>query len=89
MTVFRSQRHVFLQVINDESQKVLASAGDLGKKAGMTGTKTARATQAAEALLKKLEKAKVKKLVFDRGPYKFHGRVKAVATTLRTGGVEV
>jgi large subunit ribosomal protein L18 len=87
LTVFRSNQHLYVQAVDDVARKTLASANDVSAKA--TGTKTERAKQVGKALLKQLEKAKVTKLIFDRGSYKYHGRIKAVAETLREGGIEV
>lgn len=101
LTVYRSNKHIALQVINDETGKVLAASSDLklkpedksqktGDKSQKTeGTKTERAKQVAELLLAELKKKKIKKLCFDRGSYRYHGRVKAVAETLREGGIAV
>lgn len=89
LTVFRSQQHISVQVIDDETQKTLISVSDLGKDNKMKGTKTERATEVAQELLTQLKKNKITKLAFDRGAYKYHGRVKAVAVALREGGIEV
>lgn len=89
LTIFRSNKRLFLQAVNDDTHTVIASMTDSGAQTAFTGTKTARAVQVAQALIKKLQKAKVTKLAFDRGSYKYHGRVKAVAETLRAGGIEV
>ena len=89
LTIFRSQKHLYLQVINDETHQVLATASDAGKAIAIKGTKTERGIQAAQNILKKLQKTKIQKLVLDRGRYKYHGRIKAVATALREGGIEV
>lgn len=89
LTIFRSNKRLFLQAINDETHTVVAAMTDSGKTSTFKGTKTERATQITQALLKKLAKAKVTKLTFDRGSYKYHGRVKAVALALREGGIEV
>lgn len=89
LTVFRSNKNISLQVINDDSGLTLAQASDMGKNNKIKGTKTEKAKQVAEALLPLLDKAKVKKLVFDRGSYRYHGRVKIVAETLREGGVQL
>lgn len=89
LTVFRSNKHVYIQAINDETAKVIASVSDAGKASKFKGTKSERATQVAQEMGKKLAKAKVTKLMFDRGSYKYHGRVKAVAQALREGGIEV
>lgn len=87
LTVFRSNQHVYVQAIDDEAQRTLAAANDAAGT--VTGTKTERARQVAQALNKQLQKAKITKLIFDRGSYKYHGRVKAVAEALREAGIEV
>jgi large subunit ribosomal protein L18 len=89
LTVFRSNQHLYLQAIDDEAQQTLASATDAGKATKISGNKTERAKALAEKLLKSLQKAEIKAVVFDRGSYKYHGRVKAVAETLREGGIKL
>ena len=93
LTVHKSNKYVYLQAINDELGVTVASANDVAirkaVKKGAELTKTAAATQACSALLVALKKAKVTGVVFDRGQYKYHGRVKAVAQALRDGGIEV
>jgi large subunit ribosomal protein L18 len=88
LNVFRSNINIYLQVIDDAAGKTLLSVSTLGleKKAG---TKTEQAKQVAQLLAEKLKKSKIKKLVFDRGSYKYHGRVKAIAETMREQGVQV
>jgi len=92
-TVHKSNKFVYLQVINDDKGVTLASANDVkirkAVKKGEELTKTAAAVKATEEILVLLKKAKVKSVVFDRGQYKYHGRVKAVAQALRDGGIEV
>lgn len=93
LTVHKSNKYVYLQAINDETGLTVASANDVAirkaVKKGAELTKTAAAVQATQLMLESLKKAKVKAVVFDRGQYKYHGRVKAVAQTLRDGGIEV
>lgn len=93
VTVFRSNRFVYLQAINDETGLVLASASDRtlrgALKKGETLTKTAAASKAAESLAESLKKQKVGAAVLDRGSYRYHGRVQAVADALRTQGIQV
>lgn len=89
LTVFRSNAHISLQVINDESGKTLAGVSDLGKDSKIKGTKTERAIAIAKVLLADLKKQKIESLVFDRSYYKYHGRIKAVAETLREGGIKL
>lgn len=93
LTVHKSNKYVYLQAVNDETGVTVASANDVAIRKAVTKgqevTKTAAAVQATQAMLESLKKAKVKALVFDRGQYKYHGRVKAVAQALRDGGIEV
>src|SRR5258706_12426110 len=76
LTVFRSNKATYLQVIDDQKGKTVAFAQSEPTK---DVTKIDETKAAAVVLAEKLKKAKIKKLVFDRGSYKYHGRVKAVA----------
>lgn len=89
LSVFRSNAHIALQVIDDEAGKTLAASSDLGKKTKVVGTKIEKAIKTAQDLSKKLKTKKIKKLIFDRAHYKYHGRVKAVAETLRKEGIQI
>ncbi len=86
LSVHRTNQHIALQAINDESGVTLAAGSDLKLK---TGTKTERAQQVAEQAAVDLQKVGVTKVVFDRGSFRYHGRIKAVAETLRQAGIEV
>jgi large subunit ribosomal protein L18 len=85
LTVFRSNRSIYLQAIDDQKGRTIAAANSMEVK----GTKMEQAKTTAANLAEKLKKAKVSKLVFDRGSYKYHGRVKAVAETMREQGMQV
>ena len=89
LTVSRSNRHISLQVINDDTAQTLIGITDMGKIAKFKGTKTEKTTQLVQELVKELKTKKIKFLVFDRGSYKYHGRVKAVAETLREAGITI
>lgn len=89
LTVFRSNKHISLQVIDDVAGKTLVSSSDLGKESKIKGTKSEKAVAVAKDLLKQLKAKKIKALVFDRSYYKYHGRIKTVAETLREGGIEL
>lgn len=93
VSAFRSNRYMYLQAINDDAGVVVASAHDHGMrstlKSGETLTKSQGAIKAAESLSAQLLKKKVTAAVMDRGAYKYHGRVKAVAETLRAQGIQV
>ena len=85
LAVFRSSNHIYAQVIDDDRGHTLASATSLEVKSGDTKTVAAKAVGTAVARLALA--AGVKKVVFDRGGYKYHGRVKALADAARTEGL--
>lgn len=85
LSVFRSAKHVYAQIINDEKGVTLVSCSDVDVK---NGTKTERAFKMGKELSERAKKKKIKKVVFDRGGYAYHGRVKAVADGAREGGLE-
>jgi large subunit ribosomal protein L18 len=91
LSVFRSLRSITAQLINDEVGKTLcqASAKEVGKEKaeGYTG-KSAVAYLVGKAVAQKAKSAGVTKIVFDRGGYQYHGRVKALAEGARAGGLE-
>lgn len=92
VTVFRSNKNIYLQVINDETGETLAASNDLSMvKAGkkLTGTKTEKAVLIAQDLVKQIKKKKIDALMFDRGSYRYHGRLKAIAEVLREAGIKV
>lgn len=93
LTVSRSNKFVYIQVINDEVGATLVAASDIklrkNQKKAAAETKTATAIKATQELVAKMKKAKITAVVFDRGQYKYHGRVKAIADTLRDNGVKV
>lgn len=89
VSVFRSNRYLYAQIIDDEKGKTLVSFSDrkLAKKNGLEG-KTERAFAVGEELAKMAKKKKIGKVFIDRGSYKYHGRVSALADGLRKGGLE-
>jgi large subunit ribosomal protein L18 len=93
LTVFRSQRHIYAQVIDDAKGVTLASASSLDAetKASLpkkdAGADVASAAAVGKAIAQRAKKAGVKEVVFDRGGYIFHGRVKALADAAREGGL--
>lgn len=86
--VFRSNKHIYAELIDDVKNKTLASASDksLKKKAGMK--KNDLAKEVGKLLAKKASEIKIKEAVFDRRGYKFHGRIKNVAEGAREGGLK-
>lgn len=85
LAVYRSGQHIYAQVIDDSKSVTLVSESDLKIK---TGTKKEKALQVGENLAKKALKLKVTQIVFDRGGFKYHGRVEALAEGLRKGGLQ-
>jgi large subunit ribosomal protein L18 len=91
LTVFRSSRHIYAQVIDDASGRTLAAASTLDagvKKDLKTGADTAAATAVGKLIAERAKGAGVGQVIFDRGAYMFHGRVKALADAAREGGLE-
>lgn len=86
LSVFVSNTHVSAQIIDDVNGKTLASATSVGQK--IQGTMTEKAEKVGSSIAEAAKKAKVKKVVFDRGNKKYHGRIKALAEAARKGGLE-
>jgi len=87
LSVFKSNLSIYLQLIDDEAGKTLVSVNvkELKKK---KLNKTEQATELGKIIAEKAKQKKITKIVFDKGGYKFHGRVKAVADAARAGGLE-
>lgn len=91
LSVFRSSKHISAQVIDDVEGKTLASASTLEKDLRgslKTGADTAAAKAVGELVAKRAKEQGVAEVVFDRGGYIYHGRVKALAEAAREGGLE-
>ena len=89
LSVHRSGKHIYAQLIDDAAGKTLASASTLDKDLrGKTSATSAGAANVGKALAERAKKAGVSSVVFDRGGFLFHGRVKALADAAREGGLE-
>ncbi len=91
LSVFRSSKHISVQVIDDAGGKTVAAASTLEesfKSKGKTGADSAAAAAIGKAIAERALAQGVKRVVFDRGSYLFHGRVKALADAAREGGLE-
>ena len=84
LNVYRSNNNIYAQIIDDENGVTLASASSMKMK----GNNTEIAAKVGEAVAKEAKKAKITKVVFDRGGYLYHGRVKALADAARENGLE-
>ena len=88
LAVFRSNRGIAAQLIDDLSGRTLASASWLALKASFKGDKSEQAAEVGKLLAANAKKAGVEECVFDRAGYLYHGRVKALADGAREGGLE-
>jgi len=90
LSVFRSSRHIYAQVIDDESGMTLVSASSMEKTArdGLkTGANIDAAKTVGKLIAERAQEKGVKEVIFDRGSYLYHGRVKALADAAREGGL--
>jgi len=84
LVVFRSDKHIYAQLVNDVVQRTIATVTD----SGLTGKKTEKSVEVGKRIAEKAKAAGITKVVFDRAGYQYHGRVKAVADGAREGGLE-
>lgn len=91
VSIERTNKYIYIQAINDDAGVTLTASSDIAlRKAGKkAGTKTETAALAAAELASALKKQKISAVVFDRGQYRYHGRVSKVAEILREKGIEV
>lgn len=87
LAVFRSLRHIYAQVIDDDAQRTLASASTVGDGFSDYGGNVAAATKVGEMIAERLREAGVAQVVFDRGGHNFKGRVRAVAEAVQRAGL--
>ncbi len=89
LAVFRSARHIYAQVVDDEAGRTLAAASDMEPELRETGTtKVARAEQVGALVAQRAREAGLGTVVFDRGGFAYAGRVKALADAARAEGLE-
>ncbi len=86
LSVFKSAKHVYAQLIDDEAGKVLVSVSDVKMKG--KGKKVDHSTEVGKMIAKEALAKKIESVVFDRGGFVYHGRVKAVAEGAREGGLK-
>ena len=91
LSVFRSAKNISAQIIDDLNNKTLLSVSSIEKdiKLQKKDNKTELSKIVAEKLAKKAQEKKISKVYFDRGVYKYHGRVKVFAETLRKNGMKI
>lgn len=90
MSVFRTAKHIYAQVINDETGSTLCAASTLSKdvRGELEGNKTAAASKVGAAIAKACQDKGIAKVVFDRNGFIYHGRIKALAEAAREGGLD-
>jgi large subunit ribosomal protein L18 len=90
LNVFRSLNHIYAQVVDDASGITLVSAStnEPATRASMTGTKSERARAIGQVIAERAKAKGIDAVVFDRGGYLYHGRVKALADAAREGGLQ-
>ena len=89
LSVFRSCKHISGQLINDQAGKTLVSFSDLNLKEPKIKGLVTRGKMVGEGLAKKAKLKKIEKVVFDRGGYKYHGAIKALADGARARGLKI
>ncbi len=90
LSVFRSSKHIYAQVIDDAGGRTLAAASSLEKalrESLKTGADKGAAAAVGKLVAERAMAAGIKEVVFDRGPYLYHGRIKALADAAREGGL--
>ena len=90
LTVFRSSKHIYAQLIDDDKGETLATASTMEKPMrgdGKKGTNVAAAKEVGKLLAERAKEKGIKDVVFDRGGYLYHGRIKALADAAREGGL--
>lgn len=84
LVVYRSLKHIYAQLVDDQAARTLMTVAD----GQFEGKKSERSAEVGKALASRAKEAGITKVVFDRGGYQYHGRVKAVADGAREGGLE-
>ena len=89
LDVFRSSKHIYAQIIDDTTGNTLAAASSLDKGFDANGGNIDAASKVGEAIAKKALEKGIREVVFDRGGFVYHGRVKALAEGARKGGLQL
>jgi large subunit ribosomal protein L18 len=88
LNVFKSSKHMYAQVIDDHSGKTLVSASTVAKDSSAKSSTKDGAAEVGKLIAEKAVKAGITKVVFDRGGYKYHGRVQSLADAAREAGLQ-
>ncbi len=87
LSIYRSEKNIYAQIIDDKAGKTLVSASSKDKEITVKGSTVAAATAVGQLIAERALKAGIKEVVFDRGGYIYHGRVKAIAEAAREAGL--
>jgi large subunit ribosomal protein L18 len=88
LSVAFSNQHVYAQIVDDEEQKTLIAASTIEKSAERKGASVSAATKVGEVLALRAKEKNISEVVFDRGGFAYHGKVKALADAARAGGLK-
>lgn len=88
LCIFRSNQHIYAQLIDDERGKTLLAVSDVELKKSAKTKKLAIAAEIGKLIAQKAIENKIEKVVFDRGGYKYHGTIKVLADAVREGGLK-
>ncbi len=88
LVVFKSLNHVYAQLVDDLARRTLAGVSSLKGSLDVSGTKMDKARAVGEAIAKKAQELGIKRIVFDRSGYLYHGKVKTLAEAVRKAGLE-
>jgi large subunit ribosomal protein L18 len=88
LAVYRSVAHIYAQIIDDAEGKTLVSASSVDKAAKTNGGNVAAATTIGKLVAERAKEKGINRVVFDRGGYQYHGRIKALAEAARAAGLE-
>lgn len=89
LAVYRSNRHIYAQLVDDATGRTLVAASSLDSEAHGDGDKKAAAKRVGELIAKRAKEAGVERVVLDRGGRLYHGRVRSVAEAAREGGLKI
>jgi large subunit ribosomal protein L18 len=88
LSVFRSYRHIYAQIIDDQANKTIVACSTKTKQVRLSGNKSQQAATVGLQIAKLSLAKKIRRVKFDRGAYRYHGRVKALAQGARKGGLK-
>lgn len=89
LSVFRSLKNIYVQLVDDEAGRTILAVSSLSPQPGNShGQKVEGAKKVGRLLAEKCQEKKIEKIVFDRGGYLYHGRIKALAEGVREGGLK-